>query len=69
MAEGALNLEDYWVRRSARAHFDVQGGLADLEATADLMATFLEWTEAEKVSQIQLRKEIRADEMRHLQVK
>jgi glycerol-3-phosphate dehydrogenase len=69
LAEGALTLEDYWVRRSARARFDVQGGLADLLAAADLMATFLDWTEAEKMRQVQLCKEIRADELSHLQIK
>ena len=33
--EGALTLEDYWVRRSARAWFDLDGGLAALAPAAD----------------------------------
>ena len=28
LKEGALTLEDYWVRRSARARFDLDGGIA-----------------------------------------
>jgi glycerol-3-phosphate dehydrogenase len=69
LAEGALTLEDYWVRRSARARFDEQGGLADLEVTADIMGTLLEWTDAEKTRQVRTCREIRADEMRHVQTK
>lgn len=69
LAEGALTLEDYWVRRSARARFDEQGGLADLEPMADLMGELLGWTDAEKMRQVQTCREIRADEMRHVQTK
>ena len=69
LAEGALTLEDFWVRRSARARFDEQGGLPDLEATADIMGKFLEWTDSEKAQQVQTCREIRADEMRHVQTK
>ena len=67
-AEGALTLEDFWVRRSARARFDKQGGLADLEATADIMGQLLEWTDAQKAQQVSLCRQIRADEMRHVQI-
>ena len=66
LAEGALTLEDYWVRRSARARFGDDGGLADLEASADLMGPLLGWTDAEKARQVRSCREIRADEMRHI---
>jgi glycerol-3-phosphate dehydrogenase len=66
LAEGALTLEDYWVRRSARARFEEDGGLAGLEATADFMGTLLGWTDAEKARQVRSCREIRADEMRHI---
>ena len=42
-AEGAVRLEDWWVRRTARAWFDPDGGLAALEAAADAMAAALGW--------------------------
>jgi glycerol-3-phosphate dehydrogenase len=41
--EGALTLEDYWVRRSGRAWFDPDGGLAALEPAAAAMAPLLGW--------------------------
>lgn len=66
LAEGALTLEDYWVRRSARARFDEQGGLADLGPTADLMATLLGWTDEEKMRQVRTCQQTRVDEMRHV---
>ena len=66
LAEGALTLEDYWVRRSARARFDEQGGVADLAAAADLMGSLLGWTDAERERQIRSCREVRAIEMRHL---
>jgi len=69
MSEGAITLEDFWVRRSARARFDEQGGLSDLEATADIMGKLLEWTDSEKAQQVQTCRKIRADEMRHVQIK
>jgi glycerol-3-phosphate dehydrogenase len=69
LAEGALTLEDYWVRRSARARFDEEGGLAGLGATADLMGPLLGWTDAEKERQVRSCREIRADEMRHILTK
>jgi glycerol-3-phosphate dehydrogenase len=43
--EGALTLEDYWVRRGARAWFDPDGGLAALEPAAHAMAPLLAWSE------------------------
>jgi glycerol-3-phosphate dehydrogenase len=44
--EGALTLEDYWVRRSGRAWFDDDGGLAALAPAAKAMAPLLGWDEA-----------------------
>ena len=43
--EGALTLEDYWVRRSARAWFDSDGGVSALEPAARAMAPLLGWSE------------------------
>ena len=50
--EGALTLEDYWIRRSARAWFDPDGGLAALPVAAAAMAPLLGWSEAERARQI-----------------
>jgi glycerol-3-phosphate dehydrogenase len=44
--EGALTLEDYWVRRSGRAWFDDDGGMAALEPAARAMAPLLGWDDA-----------------------
>lgn len=52
LAEGALTLEDYWVRRGARAWFDADGGLAALEPAAAAMAPLLGWTDEQKAVQI-----------------
>jgi glycerol-3-phosphate dehydrogenase len=69
LSEGALTLEDYWVRRSARARFDKDGGIADLERAADVMGEVLGWPEPEKLRQIKSCRTIRSDEMRHIRVK
>lgn len=52
--EGALTLEDYWVRRSARAWFDSDGGLGALAPAAEAMAGLLGWSETETQRQITL---------------
>jgi glycerol-3-phosphate dehydrogenase len=52
LAEGALTLEDYWVRRSARAWFAEGGGLGDLAPAADAMGHLLDWDDAERSRQI-----------------
>jgi glycerol-3-phosphate dehydrogenase len=52
LAEGALTLEDYWVRRSARAWFAADGGLGDLAPAAAAMAPLLSWNDAERDRQI-----------------
>jgi glycerol-3-phosphate dehydrogenase len=53
LAEGALTLEDYWVRRSARAWFDARAGLDSLEPAAATMAGLLGWSEAETIRQLE----------------
>ncbi|HEX7761949.1 MAG TPA: glycerol-3-phosphate dehydrogenase/oxidase [Caulobacteraceae bacterium] len=50
--EGALTLEDYWVRRSARAWFDPAGGTAVLADAADAMAPLLGWSDGEQARQV-----------------
>lgn len=50
--EGALTLEDYWVRRSARAWFDIDGGAAALEPAAAAMAPLLGWSKARTEAEI-----------------
>ncbi len=51
-AEGALTLEDYWVRRSARAWFDPDAGGAALAPAAEAMAPLLGWSTARKQAEI-----------------
>jgi len=53
-AEGALTLEDYWVRRSARSNFDDNGGMDALVPAAEVMGTLLNWSEAERNRQLEL---------------
>jgi glycerol-3-phosphate dehydrogenase len=50
--EGAVTLEDYWVRRSGRAWFDHNGGMAALAPAAAEMKALLGWTESEAVRQV-----------------
>ena len=62
--EGALTLEDYWVRRSARARFDVDGGMASLEPAAECMGGLLNWSDEERTRQIEACKASRMTEMK-----
>ncbi len=64
--EGALTLEDYWVRRSARSNFDDNGGMAALEPAAGMMGKLLNWSETEKNSQIEICRKRRQKEMKIL---
>lgn len=50
--EGALTLEDYWVRRSARAWFDADAGIGALDPAAAAMGELLEWSNDERLRQI-----------------
>ena len=61
--EGAVTLEDYWVRRSARARFDEHGGIPALDPAASRMAELLGWSREEQVKQIEECKAKRAREM------
>jgi glycerol-3-phosphate dehydrogenase len=57
--EGAICLEDYWVRRVPRAFFDLDGGISVLQEAANEMGDLLGWDEAKK------KKEIASCEERH----
>jgi len=61
--EGALTLEDYWVRRSARAWFDLDAGMSKLEPAAQAMAPLLGWSDARKASEIAACRAIHARDM------
>ena len=50
--EGALRLEDYWMRRSARAFFDLDAGLSTLEPASREMARLLEWSEETRLAEV-----------------
>ncbi|MHB8529998.1 MAG: glycerol-3-phosphate dehydrogenase/oxidase [Caulobacteraceae bacterium] len=53
LREGALTLEDYWVRRSARAWFDPDAGMAALGPAAEAMAPLLGWSPERKAAEIE----------------
>ncbi len=61
--EGAVTLEDYWIRRSARARFDDDGGMAALAPAAEAMASLLGWTDEERDRQIAACRLCRSQEM------
>ena len=50
--EGALRLEDYWVRRAARAFFDLDAGLSTLEPASREMARLLDWNEETRAAEV-----------------
>jgi glycerol-3-phosphate dehydrogenase len=52
LREGAVRLEDYWVRRVPRAFFDLDGGLAALEPAATEMARLLDWSPATRQQEL-----------------
>ena len=58
-----MTLEDYWVRRSSRAWFDDDGGVASLVPAAAVMADLLGWSQAERDRQIEACLAIRTHEM------
>ncbi|MEO8114530.1 MAG: glycerol-3-phosphate dehydrogenase/oxidase, partial [Phenylobacterium sp.] len=59
LAEGALTLEDWWVRRSARAWFD--DSLEALAPAAAEMASLLGWSAAETGRQVEACRTLRAE--------
>ena len=66
-SEGALTLEDYWVRRSSRAWFDVNGGIDCLVPAAAIMAELLNWSSEERDRQVEACLAIRESEMSAVQ--
>ena len=66
LKEGAATLEDYWVRRSARAHFDVDGGLAVLDEAATIMGGLLGWTAEARAEQLRVCRALAEDELQSL---
>ncbi|HYG25637.1 MAG TPA: FAD-dependent oxidoreductase, partial [Caulobacteraceae bacterium] len=61
--EGALTLEDYWARRSARAWFDHDAGIGALETAARTMGELLGWDEREQARQVEACKAIHQESM------
>ena len=59
--EGALTLEDYWVRRAARAWFDLDPAFPALNAAAEAMAPLLGWSAGERQRQIDGCRDLRAN--------
>lgn len=66
LKEGAVTLEDYWVRRSARAWFDHEGGVKSLEPAADTMGQMLNWSPSEKQRQIDVCHSLRDESLEAL---
>jgi glycerol-3-phosphate dehydrogenase len=64
LLEGALTLEDYWVRRSARAWFNPPAETDALNIAANTMATLLNWSEQQKQEEIASCQHIDKDNMR-----
>ena len=69
LQEGALTLEDYWVRRGARAWFDLDPAFPALSAAAEAMAPLLGWTAAERQRQIEHCRALRHDALSNLRAK
>lgn len=61
--EGALKLEDYWVRRSARAWFDQDAGIGALEPASRAMGELLGWSDAEREQQVEQCRSIHNESM------
>ena len=64
--EGALTLEDYWVRRAARAWFDLDPAFPALAAAAEAMAPLLGWSDDERRRQVDGCRRLRADALASL---
>ncbi|MBV8682116.1 MAG: glycerol-3-phosphate dehydrogenase/oxidase [Caulobacteraceae bacterium] len=61
--EGALTLEDYWLRRSVRGLFTPDGGQAALEPAARAMAPLLGWSEQRIGEEVAACRAIRTHDM------
>ena len=64
--EGALTLEDWWVRRSGRAWFDRGGGMDALAPAAAEMAGLLGWSAAQIARQVETCRKIHTDTLASL---
>ena len=64
--EGALRLEDYWIRRGARAWFTDDPVGDDLEVAAAAMAELLGWSPVRLSDEVASCRRIHADSMRCL---
>ncbi|MFI4973673.1 MAG: FAD-dependent oxidoreductase [Caulobacterales bacterium] len=67
LREGALTLEDYWVRRGARAWFDLDPTFTALGEAAAVMAPLLGWSPDETRRQIDHCRGLRRDALAELQ--
>lgn len=61
--EGALKLEDYWIRRSGRSLFDVDAGLNTLDIAASKMADLLNWSDEQQRDEIEHCQSVHIDRM------
>lgn len=61
--EGALTLEDYWVRRSMRAYFELDGGLSALTPAAAAMGALLGWDGRREAAEIMACRNIHTDSL------
>jgi len=61
--EGALTLEDYWMRRSSRALFSRDAGLSILAEAAAIMADYYQWSPARRDQEIKTCKTIHHQNM------
>ena len=67
--EVAAALEDYWVRRSARAWFDHEAGLSALAPAAEAMGSLLGWDDAAKAAQVAFCRRLNDESRRLLSAK
>lgn len=63
LKEGALKLEDWWARRSARAFFDAEGGMGALAPAAAEMAGLLGWDAKRTNAEIEACRRIRSESL------
>ena len=66
LVEGAVRLEDYWVRRSSRAWFDLDAGMASLAPAASIMAQLLGWSKIRQQQEIDHCLDIHRASLQHL---
>ena len=66
LVEGAVRLEDYWVRRSSRAWFDLDAGMASLALAASIMGQLLGWSKVRQQQEIDHCLDIHRASLQHL---